>query len=147
MSTLGFRCYTYLAAWRKRRRLLFPSPAEVQLIRIMGGKCIVVDHFQDPRSGFPLTIVTNLGRLFRRELVKREVRVGAMYIDFAVATPWYKKGIEVDGRDFHRDIVREVWRDGYLADYGWSVLHVPAASLYRDPWRVRQKVLTFLAAS
>lgn len=111
----------------------------------MGGKCIIIDHIVDRRTGFPLTIVTNMGRILKRELIQREVRVGAMYIDFGIANRYYKRGIEIDGRDFHRDITVEQERDEYLAKYGWSVLHIQAADIYRQPMLVQRKVLNFLA--
>jgi len=141
-----YRLYKWRAAWRKRRRLMFPSPAEVELIRIMGGKCIIIDHVKDRRTGFPLVIVTSMGRILKRELIMREVRVGAMYLDFAVATPWYKKGIEVDGKQWHQDIVQEQQRDDYLRQYGWQLLHIQAASIYREPSLVQRRILKFLAS-
>ena len=112
----------------------------------MGGKCVIVDHVKDPKTGFPLTFVTNMGTLFRREFIEREVRVGAMYLDFAVATPYYKKGIEVDGKKWHQDITLEQERDDYIGQYGFNLLHIQTASIYREPARVQQRILKFLAS-
>lgn len=143
---LKFRIYKWRAAWRKRRRLLFPSPAEVELIRIMGGKYMTISWIRDPQGQhYPLTIVLTLGTILKREMIQREVRVGAMYIDFAVETPWYRKGIEVDGRLFHMDVVKEQERDEYVSQYGWRLLHINAGEIYREPDRVQQKILNFLA--
>lgn len=142
---IKFRFYKWRAAYRKRRRLLFPSPAEVELIRIMGGRYITLSWITDPRTDFPLTIVLTLGTILKREMIRREVRVGAMYIDFGVETRWYRKGIEVDGRLFHMDIVKEQERDEYVRQYGWNLLHINAGEIYREPDRVQQKILKFLA--
>ena len=132
--------------WRKRKRLFFPSPAEVEFIRIFGGKYITVGRVRDPRTGFPLTIITSLGSILRRELIKREVRVGRYFVDFGTLTRYYKKGIEVDGRNFHQDIVKEQTRDDYFRQFGWQLFHIQAASVFREPQIVQRKVLEFLAS-
>lgn len=75
----------------------------------------------------------------------REVRVGAYYVDFAFMDAYSNKAIEIDGREFHQDIVKEAERDNYLNERGWSVMHVAAMDLYRQPGRVQQRVLAFLA--
>lgn len=127
--------------WGKRRRLLFPSPAEVELIRIMGGKVIVIDNIKDPLNGFPLTIVTSMGAVFRAENVRREVRVAARFCDFGNDI---QRAIEVDGRQWHQDIVKEQDRDDYFARFGWRILHLPASDLYQNPKLVYNRVRKFL---
>lgn len=141
---LKYRYFRLRATWRKRRRLLFPSPAEVELIRILGGSYITVTWFKDLRTGFPLTIITDLGTVLKRELIEREVRVGAMFIDFGVETAYYRRGLEVDGRFYH-NVVQDQIRDEYLAQYGWQILHIPAADIYRTPAFVQRKVVKFLS--
>lgn len=144
---IKLRIYKTRAAWRKRRRLLFPSPAEVELIRIMGGKYLTISWVRDPQGQhYPLTIVINMGQLFKREAIEREVRVGAMYMDFATVGLTYRKGIEVDGRLFHMDIVQEMERDEYVAGYGYNLLHIRAAEIYRSPQIVQRRILNFLAS-
>lgn len=138
------RLYKIHARFRKRKRLLFPSPAEIDFIRLMGGKAIVIDHVKNPFTKFPLTFVTSMGDELEREYVQREVRVGAMYIDFGVQTPYYKKGIEIDGKNFHRDIIAEQRRDKYVRDFGWDLLHIQADVLRREPKRVHDLVLDWL---
>lgn len=130
--------------WRNNR-IIFPSPAEVEFVRLMGGKAIVIDSIKHPNTKFPLTIFTSMGRMLRREFVQREVRVGGMYVDFAFVTKYAKKAIEIDGQFYHRDIVKEQSRDDYLKARGWRVMHIEAVSLYREPARVQQRVLAFLA--
>lgn len=145
LSRLKYQLYKLQATWRKRRRLLFPSPAEVELIRIMGGRYITISWMVDPKTKFPLTVVTDLGTILKRESVAREVRAGAMYLDFATVGLAYKKGIEVDGRAFHMDIVKEQERNEYVGQYGYSLLHINAGEIYREPNRVQQRILNFLA--
>lgn len=134
------------SAWRRRQRLLYPSPAEMQLLRIMGGTAITIDLFRDPRTKFPFTFVLSMGPVFKAELIQREVRIGKYYADFAVSTPYYKKAIECDGRQWHLDVVHEQERDEYFAEYGFSVLHIPASDLYHYPNLVHERVLRFLSS-
>lgn len=131
--------------WWRKNRILFPSPAEVQFARVMGGKAITIDHIKHPQTGFPLTIITSMGKTLRREFVQREVRVGAMYVDFGFETRYSKKAIEIDGDAFHRDIVREQERDEYCRERGWKLLHIQAADIYREPDLVQRRVMKFLA--
>lgn len=132
-------------SWWRKNRILFPSPAEVQFIRIMGGKAIVIDHIKHPHTGFPLAIITSMGKILRREFVQREVRVGAMYVDFAFQTKYDRKAIEIDGKSFHRDIIKEQERDDYCRQYGWKLFHIQAVDIYREPNLVQQRVINFLA--
>ena len=141
-----FKLYKLRASWRKRRRLLFPSPAEAEFIRIMGGKRIIIDFFKDHKTGFPLCIVTSQGRILKGECLAREVRVGAMYIDFATVGLVYQKGIEIDGAAYHQDIVKEQDRDDYLRNYGWQVMHIKAADVFYNQNSVRSRVAEFLAS-
>ena len=141
---LKWRIYKTRAAYRKRMRLLFPSPAEVRFIELMGGKALTFKYIKSTKNRFPLTFILSLGKVLDRENVQREVRAGAMYIDFGVETPYYKLGIEIDGKNFHRDIVREIKRDEYCAEYGWKLLHIQADILYRQPYVVQQNVMQWL---
>jgi very-short-patch-repair endonuclease len=120
------------------------SPAEAKFIKIMGGRLLTLRHVASADNGFPLTFVASMGRILKRERVRREVRVGKYFVDFGVDTPYYKKAIEIDGKDYHTDIVFEQQRDDYLADWGWEVLHVPAWRLYKNPRQVRRRVRKFL---
>ena len=122
----------------------YPSPAELKFIEIMGGRVYTIGFLKHPKTKFPRAIIF-MGSYLNSEFIEREFRVGAMYIDFAFVTPWYKKGIEIDGKNFHRDIVREQNRDDYLASYGWSIMHIVAEDLYRQPAKVRARVEKFLA--
>lgn len=133
--------YRWRASVRRRHRLLFPSPAEVQLIRIMGGKVIQVDLVREPINGFPLCFVVSMGDLFKRERISREVRAGAFFIDFGNDIG---RGIEVDGKHWHGDIITEQRRDEYCGKYGWMLKHIKADDLYRRPAYVRHQVQRFL---
>jgi very-short-patch-repair endonuclease len=141
---LKYRLYVWRAWIRRQRRILFPSPAEVQFIILMGGRCRQIRWLKDPRTGFCFTRIKSLGTTLSKELVQREVRAGAMYIDFAVATKYYKKGIEIDGRAYHMDILREQQRDNYVAQYGYKLLHIQAIDLRLRPQIVQRRVLDFL---
>ncbi len=92
-------------------------------------------------NGFPLVIVLRRPRLFRREYVKREVRVGKYWVDFGNDI---KRAIEVDGKAYHMDIIKDQERDEYIQSLGWSVLRIRADELLREPERVRRRVISYL---
>lgn len=103
---------------------------------------MTLDWVRSPyNNDFPLAIVLSLGKIMKREKVKREVRVGKCFIDFGNDI---KRGIEIDGRDWHMDVLKEQERDEYVAQYGWHLLHIQAAEVYRTPDYVQRKVLAFL---
>jgi very-short-patch-repair endonuclease len=134
------------ARYRRAKRILFPSPAEVLLIRLLGGKAIVIDHIRGNRTkknpaGFPLTFITTMGNLLGSENVRREVRCGKYWIDFGNDI---RRGIEVDGEDYHQDVVYEQERSDFLRKQGWLIFRIPGHRLYREPDRVAQDVIVFL---
>lgn len=129
-------------AWSKRRQLMFPSPAEVEFIRIFGGRYITFSRVKDPDTGYPLTIVTNLGVVLKRELIRREIRVGRYFIDFGQITPWDRRGIKIEDR---LDVVKYQELDDYVRGLDWSLFHLEAAAVFREPMRVQQRVLEWLA--
>jgi len=130
--------------WRNAR-MFFPSPAEVHFVRLFGGKAFTIDFIKHPKTRFPLTIIYSRGKFLKRNFMQREVRVGAMYIDFAFVDPYSKKGIEVDGSEYHKDYVKDRERDLYLNARGWIVMHISPADMYRQPGTIQRKVLQFLA--
>jgi very-short-patch-repair endonuclease len=130
---------------QRRMRLLFPSAAEVKFVRILGGKVLTFRHIKHPKTKFPLVIFLSMGRMLRRENVQRETRIGGRFADFTFETPYTKKLIEIDGKAFHDDIIKEQERDDYLRKYGWRVLHVRAVDIWRRPDVVRKRVRDFLA--
>ena len=126
-------------------RMFFPSPAEVHFMKLMGAKAITIDAVKWPKTRFPLTIFLTHGKLLRGSYMHREVRVGPYYVDFAFMDAYSNKAIEIDGAEWHVDIVKEAERDNYLNERGWSVMHIQAAELYRNPGRVQRRVVAFLA--
>lgn len=127
--------------FRRLVRILFPSPAEVRLIELMGGKVLTFDWLIARKTGFPLAIVLKMGRALKHENIRREVQVGPYYVDFGNDIG---RAIEVDGREYHTDVVAAFDRDSYLYQRGWRVMHIPAAALWREPDKSVRKVLEFL---
>lgn len=131
--------------WRGRlgrwHRLLFISPAEARLINLMGGRVYMSRRIVN-KNGFGLTFVLSLGKTLRHEKIKREVRVGKCYVDFGAMD--IGRGLEVDGKDYHRDVVAEFDRDSYLYQRNWRIMHIEASQLWRDPDKVQRDVLKFL---
>lgn len=127
--------------YRRMKRLLFASPAEVELIRLMKGRAITIDLIRNPRTDFPLTIVTNIGRWFGQENMRREVRIGKYWTDFGNDL---QRAIEVDGDQWHKDIVKEQVRDDYIEKFGWRILHIKAGDIFDEPDMVRARVIKFL---
>ena len=133
--------YRRRSKWWRDNRMLFPSPAEVRFIQIMGGRVVIIERIKHPKTKFPMVIVLSLGKILTRENFKREVRVGSKLCDFGNDL---KTAIEIDGRYFH-DIIEQVERDEYFTNYGWRVLHIEASKLWREPSKIQQMVLEFLA--
>jgi hypothetical protein len=133
-----------LSKYRQQRlhRLLFPSPLEVSFARAMRGHVFTIPFIKNRRTGFPLAIIMP-GRILRRELVYREMPAGPFFIDYAVVTPFYKRGIELHSKEWHGDIVRDQERDDYLKAHGWQMRYVTAKHL-REPKRVFAEVLRCL---
>lgn len=97
------------------KRLLFPSPAEKKFIEVMGRWFFVWWG------------------------VKRELPVGGYWLDFAV--PRRRVGIEIDGAKYHTNVVADWERDQRLLKRGWTIMRIPARDLWREPQKVRAKVL------
>lgn len=112
----------------------------MQLIRIMGGSFIEIGFIKN-KIGFPFTIVTSMGRWFGKENMRREVCVGRYYVDFGNDI---KRAIEVDGKEWHKDIVKDQKRDEYLERNGWRVLHIRASDISANPDAVQRRVIKFL---
>ena len=149
--------YRTRAIWFRYVRLLFPSPAEVRFIKIMGGKIITIPFILNPETKQPLRFVLDLGRALRNEKFGREIQAGRYWLDFGNDILW---AIEIDGKKYHRDIVREQDRDDYLMGFchkrckdpcykhsnmGYRVKHIPAVRLWLEPAVVQSEVLRFLS--
>lgn len=128
------------SAWRRRRRIVFPSPAELALIRLMGGRAITVSFIRDPRTHFPIAIVW-MGRFLKSERVEREVRVGKYYVDFGNDI---SRAVEVMSNEWHRDVVAEYERRQYIESWGWQLLYVWAVDIRDRPDAIRREVTEFL---
>lgn len=150
--------YYYLlrGKWFRLTRLLFPSPAEVRFIELMGGKVITFNFIKHHKTKFPLTITLHLGTALSRQNFKREVKVGKYWLDFGNDIKW---SIEVDGRMYHRNVVKEFNKQEYLQGFcdrkcrkdcrrhlnqGWRVKHIEAARIFNEPNKVQREVLQFL---
>jgi hypothetical protein len=141
--TLRDHFYRKRSALRARRRLLFPSPAEVDFVRLMGGKVIRIGWLKGGSNGYPLAIIMTLGVPLRWHKFRREVRIGKCWVDFASDVLWC---IEIDGRDYHQDIVAQAERDEYLRQRGARVLHIPAVEIYRNPEKTKARVIAYLSS-
>lgn len=129
------------AAYWRYKRLLFASPAEMALLRLMGGKAITIDSIKNRHTGFPFTIVTDMGGWFSKENMRREVRYGRYFCDFANDLD---RIIEVDGAPFHNDITKEQDRADYFERQGLRVLHIKASDIFANPDMVQRAVIKFL---
>lgn len=148
---LADRVYFKMLRWqnvyRRYKRLVFPSPAEMRLIELMGGKVLRVNFIKEPRNKFPMTIVLNRGHLFRREKIKREVGYGSYWVDFANDI---NRIIEVDGSEYHMDVVADFDREVAIKELcrrrkmDARILRIRPFEMYQNPNLIQQKVLGFL---
>lgn len=113
----------------------------MQLITLMGGKVLTTNLVRHKRTGFPLTLVVDLGSWFGKEQMRREVRIGRYWTDFGNDLC---RAIEVDGDQFHKDIVKEQQRDDYIERMGWRILHINAGDIFTNPDMVQRRIIAFL---
>jgi very-short-patch-repair endonuclease len=142
--TFGDRVIRLVFWSRRMHRLLYPSPAEVQFVRVMRGHALTLPLIKSTKTGFPLTLLWR-GKLLKNELIEREVWAGGerrFCMDFATPHAAYRKAIEIDGSQ--HDILKDQERDEYLRAHGWTVLHVKARRLWREPRLVFVDVCKFL---
>lgn len=132
--------------WRLQR-ILFPSPAEVRFIELLGGRVVTFNYIKSNKTGFPLALIVSLGRILKQAKFKHEVRYGKYYVDFSNDLNWI---IEIDGYAFH-DVVADMDREIYIHEmltrhspYGMRILRVPAYRIYNNPSRVQRDVLKFI---
>lgn len=130
-----------LNRYRREVRYMFPSPAEMTFVEIMGGKVLRIKWLKHWRTGFPFAVVLWRGWLLWREGVKREVYASGYYCDFASNI---QRAIEIDGNEYHKDYIADSQRDWHLKQAGWIVLRIPAWRLYNQPDLVRSEVRKFL---
>lgn len=141
IKKLGFAFRRWRGRIRRVRRLVFMSPAEARFVEIMGGRCLTIGWLRSRGTGFPVTLVVSLGSILRAEHYHREVRVGKYFIDFGNDVG---RGLEIDGREYHTDVVAAFDRDSYLYQHNWIVKHIPAHKLWNDADSVQREVLEFL---
>lgn len=134
------RFFRIRAAVYRTKRILFPSPAELRLIELMGGIVFRINFIKHPKTGFPLAYVYYRGPLFRQEKVHREVRIGKHWVDFGNDIG---RGIEVDGSLWHSDILKDQAKQAYYHDRGWHVMRIRARDLWRKPDVVKERVNRF----
>jgi very-short-patch-repair endonuclease len=123
--------------------MLFPSPAEMGLVKLLGGWVVNVPFIVHWHTRFPLAFVVRMPRVFREEHVMREVCVGSKYVDFGSDI---RRGIEVIGHSYHQDVLKDQARHEYLVERGWQILYIQAVDIKRHPDIVRIKVLAFLSS-
>ena len=134
--------YRGRSQWWRVGRLLFPSPAEMKFIKLMGGTVFSMPIVMSRKTGFPFAIVLWRGHALRKHKMKREVRVGKCFVDFGNDIKW---GIEILGFEWHTDVLAEQQREDYIKSYDWRVLYIPAADLWRKSKSTKRRVLKFLS--
>lgn len=127
---------------------MFPSPAEVKFMRLLGAKVCTLPYTRSGEHGFPMVIVLSRGKILRRAGMKREARYGRYYIDFANDLNWM---IEIDGTHWHMDVVADMDREIAINEmmrrnpYGWRMLRIKAPRLWNDSAGLKREVLSWLS--
>ncbi len=148
MNVISRYYRTRSALWRMQR-LLFPSPAELRFIELLGGRVYRVHWLKHPRTGFCFAYVRTLGRWLESEGFKREVRYGLYWVDLANDLD---RIIEIDGRRWHStDVVADYEREVWIEQYCQRVrrnkaifLRIRAVDLIYDRNGVQRDTLKFL---
>jgi very-short-patch-repair endonuclease len=118
-------------------------------MRLMGARLFTLNLHRDRND---LTLILSLGRILRRAKMKREVRYGKYYVDFANDLNWI---IEVDGTYYHQDVVADQEREIRIREMvrvrsrnrlDTRILRIPAYRLRNAPAAVHADVMKFLSA-
>lgn len=145
--TIADRYYRIRSNYYRLKRLLFPSPAEVRFIELMGGKVLKFTRLKSS-NGFSMVVVFRRSKILKQAKIKREVRYGKYYVDFANDLNWI---IEVDGSPYHMDVVADMDREIYINEllhrnpFGMRLLRIKAPRLWNDKDRLQRDVLKFLS--
>jgi very-short-patch-repair endonuclease len=116
----------------------------------MGGKVVRIRPIRDLRTHFPAAIVVSMGPIFRAEKIRREVRFGAHFVDFANDI---NRIIEVDGAQWHMDVVADFDREIRIKEHTrkYAVpgqearfLRLKAYQIINNPATTRARVRKFL---
>jgi very-short-patch-repair endonuclease len=150
--TLLDRYYRLRSNYWRWQRLLFPSPAEIRFMKLLGAKVFTLPWLKLSKTGFCFTLVLSRGSQLRQAGMKRELRIGRCYVDFGNSLNWV---IEIDGTPWHRDVVADFEREVYLQEFVRSqsrgredvrIMRIPAARIWNNPRLVRHDVTRFLNA-
>jgi very-short-patch-repair endonuclease len=118
-------------------------------MKLMGARLLTLGWLKSTATGFPFTFMWRRGKILRHAKLKREVRIGKCYVDFANDINWI---IEIDGSPWHQDVVADFDREVYLREFlrrqkqDLRILRIPAPRLWHDSARVQRDVLKFLTA-
>ena len=92
-------------------------------------------------------IVVSLGPVLKHQNVRREVRYGKYFVDFANDLD---RIIELDGAAYHQDVVADMDREIYIQELcrrqkrEARILRIKAYELYNNPTGTQNRVLKFL---
>lgn len=140
---LGYTFRRWRGRVRRVRRLIYMSPAEARFVELMGGRVFTSKRWRSKRTGFPVSVVWSLGKTLEGEQFRREVRFGRYFVDFANDVG---RIIEIDGQDYHMDVVADMDREIYIKGVASEArfLRIPAWRLGQDPDRVQRDVMKFI---
>ena len=150
MSELTFLDYYF--RWRSKywrvKRLLFPSPADVLFMKLLGARLIKLPILSKPNR-FNLIIVLSRGKILRHAKMHREVRYGKYFVDWSNDLNWI---IEIDGASYHLDIVADFDREVAIREMcryrhqDARFLRIKAARLWNDKAKTQRDIVKFLSA-
>jgi len=135
--------YRTRARIHRTDRMIFPSPAELKFVELMGGHIVRMKWLHSPFTHFPAAIIVSKGKLLRSENFRREVRYGRYYADFANDL---HRIIEIDSKRYHMDVVADMDRDIYIKSrfHGAQILRLRTFEISANPTRTQQQVIKFL---
>jgi hypothetical protein len=144
------RLFVAKKRWKRRERLIFPSPAEARWAAMMGAIVITIPWIRrfwivHRESRYPLCLIIPWG-WYRDNYIEREIIVRGYHIDFGNRAQ--RLGIEINGRHFH-DVVYDMERAEHLARSGWALRSFPASWVtpwspeYRGSWIVEESAEWF----
>ncbi len=117
---------------------LFPDPAEVRLLEILGGSTLTIGSIK--RDGRPLTVILSYGYLLKSEHFKRVAtdNKSILYMNDI------NQIIYVRPNEYERNVVTYFEQEESLKSRGFRLRTIPESWLMTNPLRARNSVRQFI---
>lgn len=124
--------------WQRFKDGLFPHPAEVRLLEVLGGITVTIGRIQ--RGGRPLTFILSEGKLLKSEHFRRVAADNK--------TVLYMNDVQhvlaIRADDFKRDVIGEFEADEALREQGYRIRSIPESLIINNPRQAKLSIQKFI---